>query len=194
MFAPCPISARLPEKRPAPRGVLPWLILLALVAGGCNALTESSRIPQTASVISPHGTGFAEQRPHPYTWGNNLQKIFCHSGPEALELGNSLARETGAILLLTSGSSSMEPLIHGRSYVVVQYRPYDSIAVGDLLIYQGRLNAAKPDRTCMLHRAVLQDEGGWLMSGDNNRWSESWDRVTPVTYQGTVSAILEFPQ
>ena len=42
-----------------------------------------------------------------------------------------------------------------------------------------------------LHRAVLRDRGGWLMSGDNNARSESWDRVTPQTYVGTVEALFE---
>ena len=46
----------------------------------------------------------------------------------------------------------------------------------------------------MLHRAVDRDSGGWIMSGDNNRWSERWDRVTPTTYMGTVVALVEFSQ
>ena len=32
-----------------------------------------------------------------------------------------------------------------------------------------------------------------MMSGDNNRWTESWDRVTPQTYVGTVVALFAFP-
>ena len=33
-----------------------------------------------------------------------------------------------------------------------------------------------------------------MMSGDNNRWSESWDRVTEGNYMGKVVAIFAFPQ
>jgi hypothetical protein len=87
----------------------------------------------------------------------------------------------------------MEPLIHGRTYAVVQNRPYASIKKRDLLVYLGRPDASKPDRLEMLHRAVEGDRHGWIMSGDNNRWSESWDRVTPKTYLGTVVALFEFP-
>ena len=45
----------------------------------------------------------------------------------------------------------------------------------------------------MLHRAVMHDRRGWIMSGDNNRWSESWDRVTTENYIGTVKALFAFP-
>jgi len=88
----------------------------------------------------------------------------------------------------------MEPLIHGQTYVVVQKRAYKLIEKSDLLVYMGRPNASKPDRAKMLHRAVMCDRHGWVMSGDNNRWSESWDRVTPETYIGTVVALFEYPQ
>jgi hypothetical protein len=122
------------------------------------------------------------------------QKILCQSCDEAQLLGNLRARETDATLLITSGTPSMEPLIRGQAYVLVQYLPYDTIAKGDLLVYQGRPNAAKADRVCMLHRAVMMDKGGWLMCGDNNRWTEVWDRVPPITYLGTVTTILDFSQ
>src|SRR5665213_1787327 len=92
--------------------------------------------------------------------------------------GLSYAAANGGALTVTSGTPSMEPLIHGQTYAVVQKRAYASIEKRDLLVYMGRPNASKPDRLKMLHRAVMHDRHGWLMSGDNNRWSESWDRVT----------------
>ncbi len=118
----------------------------------------------------------------------------CGSQREAMLAANALAKSVGGTLVLTSGTRSMEPLIHGRTYVVVAQRPYRSIARQDILLYRGRPDAAKSERRPLLHRAVLQDRYGWLMSGDNNRWSESWDRVTPDTYLGTVVAIFSFPQ
>ncbi len=118
----------------------------------------------------------------------------CGSQLEAMLAANALAKSVGGTLVLTSGTRSMEPLIHGRTYVVVAKRPYRSIARQDILLYRGRPDAAKSERRPLLHRAVLQDRYGWLMSGDNNRWSESWDRVTPDTYLGTVVAIFSFPQ
>jgi hypothetical protein len=189
-------SHSIPGGRPSHRIIFLSLVLIKLLTSGCTALPGANRTAQTATVISQHGNGPLDlnrsvSQDYP---GVNPKKILCQSREEALQLGKSFARDTGANLLVTSGSNSMEPLIHGRTYVVVQPRPYDRISKGDLLVYQGRPDGAKPDRTCMLHRAVLQDKAGWLMSGDNNRWTESWDRVTPDTYQGTVTTILEFPQ
>jgi hypothetical protein len=104
------------------------------------------------------------------------------------------AAATGGFVVITSGTPSMEPLIHGKTYVVVQNRSYESIAKSDLLVYMGRPDSSRPDRVRMLHRAVQHDQYGWVMSGDNNRWSESWDRVTPKTYLGIVTALFEYPQ
>jgi len=171
------------------------VIIITLLSSGCSAVPEQNQVAHTANVIS-RGTGTLDlnHAANPYGPSVNPVKILCPSREVALRLGESFAHVADASLLITSGTNSMEPLIHGCSYIVVQYRPYDTIAEGDLLVYQGRPDAAKKDRVCMLHRAVLLDQGGWLMSGDNNRWSESWDRVTPVTYLGTVTTILEFPQ
>jgi hypothetical protein len=113
---------------------------------------------------------------------------------EAFAACQAYAAANGGSVVITSGTPSMEPLIHGKTYVVAQKRPYVLIAKGDLLVYMGRPDASKADRTRMLHRAVQSDRYGWLMSGDNNRWSESWDRVTPQTYLGVVVALFDFPQ
>jgi len=188
------LHTSIPGGRLSHRVVLLALVVVKLVASGCSTLMTSPRITQTATVINYQGTGISASASNEDVTFSNPRKIVCQSRGEALQLGQSFARETGARLLVTSGSDSMAPLIRGAVYVLVQPRPYDSISRGDLLVYLGRPNAAKPERTSMLHRAVLQDKGGWLMSGDNNRWSESWDRVTPSTYVGTVTTILEFPQ
>ena len=113
---------------------------------------------------------------------------------DALMAASLLATSIGGNLVLTSGTRSMEPLIHGKTYVVVAKHPYQAIAKQDILLYRGRPDAAKADRKTILHRAVLQDKYGWMMSGDNNRFSESWDRVTADNYLGTVVAIFAFPQ
>jgi hypothetical protein len=122
------------------------------------------------------------------------QKITCRSQEEALQLGNTYAVSLAGKLVMTSGTRSMEPLIHGKAYVVVRKMPYEAITKGALLVYMGRPNASKPDRVSMLHRTVDRDAGGWLMRGDNNARTESWDRVTPNNYMGTVEMILEYPQ
>jgi hypothetical protein len=118
----------------------------------------------------------------------------CHyaSQSEALAACVAYAAAHGGTVIATSGTPSMEPLIHGKTFVVVQKRPFESIAMRDLLVYMGRPDASKAARVKMLHRAVEHDDGGWIMSGDNNRWSESWDRVTPQTYGGVVVALFGY--
>jgi len=191
------VSSRLNWIEPTDRHGI-WLAsaLSLLFLCGCTALPQSALIAETAVVTSRHGSGPVELEGagNRYYPDSDVLKFACRSRDDARELGNELARDIGASVLLTSGTSSMEPLIHGRAYVVVEYQTYDTITRGDLLVYMGRPNAAEQERKCMLHRTVLQDKEGWLMCGDNNRWSESWDRVTPITYIGTVTAIVEFPQ
>jgi hypothetical protein len=124
----------------------------------------------------------------------NPAKLQYSTQREAMLAANLYAHATGGSLIITSGTKSMEPLIHGKVYAVIAKRAYASITKSDILVYQGRTNAAKADRQTILHRAVLQDKYGWMMSGDNNRWSESWDRVTSDNYVGTVVALFAFPQ
>jgi hypothetical protein len=124
----------------------------------------------------------------------NPAKLEYATQRQAMLAASLFARSTGGSLIITSGTKSMEPLIHGKVYAVIAKRPYASIAKSDLLVYQGRPDASKSDRRTILHRAVLQDKYGWMMSGDNNRWSESWDRVTAENYVGTVVAIFAYPQ
>jgi hypothetical protein len=124
----------------------------------------------------------------------NPSKVEYATQREAMLAASLYARSCGGSLIITSGTKSMEPLIHGKVYAVIAKRAYGSVTKSELLVYQGRANAAKADRQTMLHRAVLHDKDGWIMSGDNNRWTESWDRVTSDNYVGTVVALFAFPQ
>ena len=103
------------------------------------------------------------------------------------------AKAVGGSLVVTSGTPSMEPLIHGKTFAVIKKCPFDAVVERDILVYRGRPDASRARRVTMLHRAVLRDGRGWIMSGDNNRWSESWDRVTEDNYIGTVQALFAFP-
>lgn len=89
----------------------------------------------------------------------------------------------------TVRGDSMLPTITSGSWIVWRRTPYAEIKIGDVLVYMGRPNAALPDRIRIVHRVVAKDRLGFIMSGDNNARSESWDRVTPETYIGTVAAI-----
>jgi hypothetical protein len=125
---------------------------------------------------------------------HNPAKVQYETQRQAMLAAASYAKLTGGSLILTSGTHSMEPLIHGKTYAVIVKLPFSAITQRDLLVYHGRPNANKADTITILHRAVSHDKYGWLMSGDNNRYSESWDRVTPDNYAGTVVALFAFPQ
>jgi hypothetical protein len=126
--------------------------------------------------------------------GSGVLKLEFASHEAAAAAAELNARQLGGIVLCTSGTGSMEPLIPARpTYVVVAKPSFETLKRSDLLVYMGRLDARRADRTCTLHRAVEHDRLGWLMSGDHNRWTESWDRVTPENYIGKVLLILEAP-
>jgi hypothetical protein len=125
--------------------------------------------------------------------GGPVKSSWFASERDALWAARVYATGQGGSLVETSGTPSMEPLIHGKTYAVIKRCPFDAVVKRDILVYRGRPDASRPQRVTMLHRAVMHDRKGWIMSGDNNRWSESWDRVTPETYIGTVKALFAFP-
>ena len=84
-------------------------------SGSAEARSGAAPVVQTAVVINGQASGSAARMLSRYTPGANPTKITCKSREEAEQLGNNFARETGAKLLLTSGTKSMEPLIHGRT-------------------------------------------------------------------------------
>jgi hypothetical protein len=164
--------------------------LLALAGVAALVPLQAAPRPKVTALLSmPMVARYATKVPDPR--GSSAIKVLAPSAEEAARGSHALAQEIGGTVVRTSGSPSMEPLIHGSVYVVIQKVPYETIQKADVLVYMGRLDARRPDRTCILHRAVDHDRGGWLMSGDNNRWSESWDRVTPDNYIGTVVMIFE---
>jgi hypothetical protein len=174
-------------------------VATAILLGGCASLFAGNTAG-TAATIQTNAPLAAAAGPSGVDTPSRLTgmvtpaKHICPSQLDALLACESFATANGGTVVSTSGTPSMEPLIHGKTYAVVVRRPYESIAMRYLLVYMGRPDASKPDRLKMLHRAVLHDRYGWMMSGDNNRWSESWDRVTPETYVGIVVALFEYPQ
>jgi hypothetical protein len=175
------------------------IALESALLGGCASLPGSEAYPSAATLrttaplvpVAAYGrTDSQRDRGEKVT----PAKSRYSDRVEAMMACANYAAATGGFVVITSGTPSMEPLIHGKTYVVVQNRSYESIAKSDLLVYMGRPDSSRPDRVRMLHRAVQHDQYGWVMSGDNNRWSESWDRVTPKTYLGIVTALFEYPQ
>lgn len=97
------------------------------------------------------------------------------------------AGRVGGRVFTVSFTGSMKPFLMGGENVVV-VGEYPAIKRGDILIYTGALNPYGPTTT-IIHRAVQKDKDGWIMSGDNNAQTETWSRVRPDNYLGTVVAI-----
>ena len=104
----------------------------------------------------------------------------------------------GAISVL--GTGSMAPFIPaalpGRDPLatVVAYAVLDGTAtfagltVGALVVYTPAWAHGR-----VMHQAAARDAGGWIMSGLHNARSETWERLTPATYVGTVARVYVWP-
>jgi hypothetical protein len=124
--------------------------------------------------------------------GSETKKLYFQNIEQAARACGEMAKRMHGVVMRTSGTASMLPFINDHpTFVIVKKEPFDSIKKSDILVYMGRLDGRRPERTCALHRAVQLDDLGWIMSGDNNRWTESWDRVTPENYLGKVVMIFE---
>ena len=80
-------------------------------------------------------------------------------------------------------TGSMKPFLHGGEIVITENN-YDAIKLGQILVY-----SAPYSKNPIVHRAVQKDNDGWIMSGDANRNTESFYRVTKDNYLGTVVAV-----
>lgn len=78
----------------------------------------------------------------------------------------------------------------GDDYLVVAgkgNRSFGSLKAGEIITYQADwlpVGAAP-----VTHRLVKRESDGWILSGDDNRQTESKWRVTEKTYIGVVVAI-----
>lgn len=126
--------------------------------------------------------------------------LFFRSSPPILEVerhavdepflsAGAHAARVGGRVFTVSHTGSMKPFLTGGECVVV-VASYPEIRKGDVLIYNGTLNPFDK-ATTIIHRAVQKDSGGWIMSGDNNARTETWSRVRPDNYLGTVVAIYQ---
>lgn len=86
------------------------------------------------------------------------------------------------------GTASMEPLIIGQAYLVAVRVPYADLRVGDVVNYRPEWTGGR----LTVHRLVSRDGGGFIASGDNNRWSESYERVTEAKYVDKVITIHSY--
>jgi len=85
----------------------------------------------------------------------------------------------------TVGTPSMEPFITGQVYVVGVPKPYDQLQQGEIANYRPKF----ANGSIVIHRLIQKDKGGWIGSGDNNRWSESNERIKQDNYLDAVVKI-----
>jgi hypothetical protein len=104
---------------------------------------------------------------------------------EALAAAIAESKAIGGQHYKTSGTPSMEPLISGQVYIVSAPKPYDQLQEGEIANYGPKW----ANGGLVLHRLVSKDKEGWIASGDNNRNSESWEKVKPDNYRDCVVKI-----
>jgi len=104
----------------------------------------------------------------------------------------------GAIAVLGTGSMApyipaalpgRDPLSTVVAYAVLDgTATFDGITKGALIVYAPAWAKGR-----VMHQAALLDSGGWIMSGLHNERSETWERLTPATYVGTVARVYVWP-
>ncbi len=109
---------------------------------------------------------------------------FKHDSERLAELAAlKEANASGGYVSYTTGIS-MEPAIITPCYSVVVPTPWESLQEGDIAIYLPKWHSGM-----VIHRCVQKDSGGWIMSGDNNSRSESWERMTKDNYFGKLQSV-----
>ena len=100
-------------------------------------------------------------------------------------------RGTGSMApYIPPAAQGLVPLDTVVAYVVLDpAATYESVSVGALVLYTAGWTSHH-----VLHQAALKDQLGWIMSGLHNTRSETWERLTPATYRGTVARVYVWPQ
>lgn len=116
--------------------------------------------------------------------------LLFDSEQAAFEEASSYAREIDASLFqVSSKSGSMNPILITGDFIVVDHLDFSSIEMGQIITY--RAEWAKASAPPVTHRALLRDNYGILVGGDNvdgqhpeNKW-----RVNERNYVGVVMGV-----
>ncbi len=139
-----------------------------------------ARLLSLLCLIALVGCGYPEHIDPPlFTYQNDLIASLSAA---------ARAKDIGGIVYHVADTHSMEPLLRGDDYIVVALKdraPYVGLKAGQPIAYKADWYPATP----VVHRLTTKDKGGWILGGDNNRYSEPQWRVTEATYIGTVDGI-----
>ncbi len=108
----------------------------------------------------------------------------------ALLSAQARAKDIGGIVCEVANTHSMEPVLLGGDYIVVDPRTvYADVRLGQVVTYQATWTAS--DAPPVAHRALVRDSGGLLVGGDNvdGQHPENQWRVTQTNYIGVVDTI-----
>lgn len=118
---------------------------------------------------------------------NEVPLDLVSSKEEAIGKATEYASKIQGTVHSIAPTGSMRPLLAAEDIVVIQKVSFDSIKVGDVLVYQATW--LPPTAAPVIHRAVQKDSYGWIMSGDTARSTESQTRVTEANYLGSLVKI-----
>lgn len=108
-------------------------------------------------------------------------------------------QQAGGLAYPVLGTGSMAPYLPASrpgvdlSSVVVAYavpdvlKGFNDVKKGDLCVYWAGWAMAT-----VVHQAAEKDKSGWVMSGLNNKRSETWARMTPDNFRAVIKEVYVF--
>lgn len=119
-----------------------------------------------------------------FSWKPALMPIPTHVVDDPLAHAQAKAIELNGRVHVVSPTGSMKPALQAGDYAVSVKEPFSSLVVGKVLVYKASFRDKSSNS--LVHRVAMIDQYGLIMSGDSNNRTESFARVTPDNYEGTI--------
>lgn len=132
-----------------------------------------------ATLTVPQHERYAKVNPPVEIWDGIPHQVAARDHPNG-----------GYFVYGVGNTGSMLPTMDAGDYLIGIKVPYEELKEGDIVTYNPDWNGKKS----VVHRLVLKDKRGWILSGDNNPRSESWERMTPEKYTSKVVKIIRKPK